>query len=254
MLRKYLVLGIMMGALALTGCEMFEEIEHTLPRPPEYKNKENTDINSNEADNKKENTDLKQINPTEGLHYLYEEKNVDVREWEVYGGKKCCVTFYTPEFGPESDGTIKYIKSDNTRLTLAGIDKVGDKTLEEVLSEEYDRWAKYAGINQMDMGEIKNVTGEYVTVNGIECYKYTGTANEEIYVTGYMLETEERWVMLQIHVCTEDEKDIQVAKEEADHNIEVVIKGLGIRHIDIKEITDSILNRKGGVRKSLKGD
>ena len=154
---------------------------------------------------------------------------LDVREWYAYGGVSCRVTYYAPKFGPNVDGTTEFIENPYTRLTIAGMDKEGDKTLEEVLTGEYVRWAKHSDINHMNKGEIKDVTGEYVTVNGIECYKYTGTANRGIYVTGYMLETEERWVMIQMNVRAEDEEDIQAAKEEADHNIEVVVKGLGVK-------------------------
>ena len=159
---------------------------------------------------------------------MYGGENLDVIEWEVLVLPSSYVKYYAPGFGPSTSGITKFIEGYFTRLTITNMEKKDDRPLDEVLTGEYVRWAEYSDIDHMSKGEIKDVTGEYVTVNGIECYKYTGTANRGIYVTGYMLETEERWVMIQMNVRAEDEKDIPVAIEEANHNIEVVVKGLDI--------------------------
>ena len=231
MLRKYLVLGIMMGALALTGCGAEEEKnndkEEVKATQEAEKDNEKVDEEKDTEDDNTADKNSEEENPTEGLYYMYGGENLDVIEWEILASSSY-LKYYAPKFGPSNDGIAKFIEGYLTRLTIVNIEKEDDRPLDEVLTGEYVRWAEYSDIDYTGKGEIKDVTGEYVTVNGIECYKYSGTANRGTYVTGYMMEIGDRWVMFQMNVRAEDEEDIPAAKEEADHNIEVVAKGFNI--------------------------
>lgn len=215
MIKKYLVLVIMVVLLALTGCSTEEK-----------KNNDKEEVKETQG-TQNDNDTAGEKNPTEGLYYMYGGENLDVIEWEILASSSY-LKYYAPKFGPRNDGIAKFIEGYLTRLTIVNIEKEDDRPLDEVLTEEYVRWAEYSDIDYTGKGEIKDVTGEYVTVNGIECYKYSGTANRGTYVTGYMMEIGDRWVMFQMNVRAEDEEDVPAAKEEADHNIEVVAKGFNI--------------------------
>ena len=249
MLRKYLVLGIMMGALALTGCGAEEKKDNdkdevkatqeagkdneettldddkTAEEDKTSEDKESVDENTESKEENKEETDQ-----TKDLYYMCDGEKENVEEWSK-GIDSNILYYYGPSYGPKSSGGGDYFKGRYTRMSIGQSLLVeGDCSLEEALVSEYRVLSYVSGIS----GDgIKDVTGEYVTVNGIECYRYQGMAStasdRETYVVGYLFDNHGYKVMIQSHVLTKDESEMDAAIEEANHNVDMAVKGLRLK-------------------------
>ena len=247
MLRKYLVLGIMMGALALTGCGAEEKKDKEEVKATQEAEKEDNDVESNsgddsatedkENDNQTSNDDDNQAeaDPTEGLFYISDDNEYKITEWdEKVRDIDTRIYYYGPVTGPKSSFG-DYFLGYYTRMSITSMgDVTEDATLKDALINNYDKFAMFFEIDNGTEGYIEDVEGEYVTVNGIECYKYTGTAGNgngsKFYVAGYIFDCSGQKCAIQCqftdNVDTEEQKEI--AKKEIENNLEVAMKGFRV--------------------------
>ena len=239
MLRKYLVLGIMMGALALTGCGAEEkkdndkdEVKATQEAEKGNESEDNTVEDNSTSD---DGDSSEEANPTEGLVYKSNTNEFEVKEWDVPAGdtdKR--VYYYGPITGPKALSGHNYLGRYTRMDVLYSIEVTEDENLKEALVNNYAKYALNSDIDSGDDGYIEDVQGEYVTISGVECYKYTGTAGNgngsKFYVSGYIFDHEGYKGLIQCRfthdVKTEEDKAIALA--EIENNLEVAMKGFRI--------------------------
>ena len=244
MLRKYLVLGIMMGALALTGCGAEEkkdndkdEVKATQEAEKEEENVTTDDEGKDVEENQTSNDEDSQVEtePTEGLLYISDDNEYKVVEWHVPASKtKKDIYYYGPVTGPKSSCGDYYLGYYTRMHVTYDLELTEDATLKDALINNYKSFAYNFDIDTGTNGYIEDVEGEYVTVNGVECYKYTGTAGNgfglKYYVSGYIFDCEGYKCAIQCqftdNVDTEEQKEI--AKKEIENNLEVAMKGFRV--------------------------
>lgn len=242
MLRKYLVIGIMMGALALTGCGAEEEknndkeeVKATQEAEKQDGNVAPDDEGKDAEDNQTSNGEDNQADPTEGLVYISNKNEFEVTEWRILAGKSGkYVFYYGPATGPKSSFGDYYI-GHYTRMHITyNLEATEDATLKDALINNYKSFAYNFDIDNGTEGYIEDVEGEYVTVNGVECFKYTGTAGNGLglkyYVAGYIFDCEGHKCAIQCQFTSDvdTEEDKAIALKEIENNLEVAMKGFRV--------------------------